>query len=100
MVKVKLRITPSLAWLADEKNSDWVTLKKEIPEGTTVTDLLNDLTSNHAGFRRMLIDPETGKVSDQIELILNQSLLQSPHEADTRLSDGDMVTFLPVYAGG
>lgn len=101
VVKVTLKITPSLAWLADARNSDWVTLEKEMPEDATIADLVQNLTSNSAGFRRMLIDPETGKMSEQIELILNQSLIQFSRDMETtRLKNGDTVTLLPVYAGG
>jgi len=100
MVRVKMRVTPSLSWLADAKSAGWLNLEKEIPDGTTLSDFLTELTANNTGFRKMLIDTETGKVSEQVEVILNQNLVQFPYETEIKLKNGDLVTFLPVYAGG
>jgi molybdopterin converting factor small subunit len=47
-----------------------------------------------------VFNPDEGTVGDQIAIVINQKLLDVPREMETRLKNGDVVTLLPVYAGG
>ena len=100
MGKVRLEISPSLAGVLNAKGSDWVILEKEIEEGTTIGDIWEDLAFNHIEFREAVFDPGTGKVSDQVMVVLNDSLLQFSNVTEVKLKDGDTVILLPVYSGG
>ena len=100
MGKVRLKITPSLASVLNAPDSDWLTLEKEIREGATIGDLLADLATGKTDFHKVVFNPDTGKVSDQVNLVLNDSLLSSSDVTEARLSDGDSVILLLVYSGG
>ena len=100
MGKVQLKIPPFFAYIMDPSASDWFVLEKEIGKETTIRDFLTDLASNNSEFRDVVFNPDEGTVCDQIDIVINQKLLDVPREMDTKLSDGDVVILLPVYAGG
>ena len=100
MGKVRLKITPSLTCILDAQNSDWLILDREIGEKTTIGDMLRDFSSAHTDFHKMVFNPATGKISDEIYVVLNDNLLQFPDVTETEVKDGDIVTLVPVYAGG
>ncbi len=100
MGKVRLKITPSLASTLNAQGSDWFTLEKEIGKGATLGDLLADLAFSYIDFRKVVFNPDTGKVSDQIMVILNNNLLPVPDVTEAKLDDGDGIIILPVYSGG
>lgn len=91
---------PWIASMLNKQSSGWFTLEKEIEEGTTIGDLLVELASNHAGFRKVVFNPDAGEVSDQVVVFLNDSHLQDSDIAKARLNDGDTITLLHVYTGG
>ncbi len=100
MSKVQLKITPSFASILDTQSSDWLIFEKEIGEGTTICDLLADLAFSHTDFRKVVFNPDVGKVSDQVMVFLNGSLLQDPEVTEVKLNDGDSIMLLPVFEGG
>lgn len=75
-------------------------MEQEIAEGMTISELLTELTRNYAGFRRAVFNPDAGKISDQLLVVLNDNLLLQPDAAEVRLSEGDSIMLLQVYSGG
>ena len=100
MGKVQLKMPPWIASMLNAGSSDWLVLEKEIGEKTTVGDLLAELTSGYDGFRRVVFNPDVGKVSDQVLVFLNDSLLLEADVTEAKLNDGDSITLLHVYSGG
>ena len=100
MARVQLKITPSLAVTLNPGAADWIILEHEIPEESNVGELLADLARDDASFRRMIFDRDTGKIHDELNLVLNQNFLPPPEMTETRLHDGDSIIFLPAYTGG
>jgi len=100
MGKVQLKFPASFASTLDAQGSDLVILEKEIGEETTIGELLAHLAVSYTNFRKVVFNPDTGKVSDQVNVVLNNNLLQFPEVTDTELNDGDSVIILPVYSGG
>ena len=86
--------------MLNAQGSDLVVIEKKIGEESTIGDLLADLASSYTDFGKVVFNPDTGKVSDQVNVVLNNSLLQSPEVTEAKLSDGDSIIILPVYAGG
>jgi len=86
--------------MLNEQGSDMFILEKEVGEGTTIGDLLAELASSYADFRKAVLNPDTGKLSDQIMIILNNSLLQGPDVTEDKLIDVDSVILIPMYTGG
>jgi molybdopterin converting factor small subunit len=100
MGKVRLKIAPSLAFILNARSSDWITFEKEVREGTTIGDLLRDFAFVHVDFHKMVFNPATGKISDKVNVVLNDNLLQFPDVTETKVKDGDVVILVPVYSGG
>lgn len=100
MRRVQLKVPPSLASIFDRQRADWFILEKEIGEEATIGDLLADLAFSYADFRKAVFDPDTEKVSDEIMVIINDSLLQFRDVTEAKLNGGDTVTIIPVYSGG
>ena len=100
MSKVQLRIPPWIASMLNEPDSEWLTIEKELEEGTTIGNLLVGLALSYTDFRKVVFNPDIGRVSDQVMVFLNDSLLQGSDVTEARLNDGDSIMLLPVYAGG
>ncbi len=100
MSKVLLKLSPSIAGMLNTQGSDPFVLEREIEEGITISDLLTDLASSEPDFRKVVFNPDVGKVSEQIHVILNGNLLQFPDVPETKLNDGDNLVLIPVYYGG
>ena len=100
MSSVQLKITSALASVLRNQGSDRLILEKEIEEGATIGDLLADLAPNYSNFRNAVFDPDTREISDEVMIILNDSLLQFPDVAEAKLSNGDRVMLTLVLSGG
>lgn len=100
MNRITLKIAPSLASILNTLATDWVILEKEMPDGATIGDLLASLSSDCPGFRKVIFNPDTRTISDQVDVVLNDTLLTLPEVTGTRLKDRDNIILLTVYAGG
>lgn len=100
MAKVQFRVPPWIASMLDKQGSDWFVFDKDIEEGATIGDLLAEFAATYTDFRQVVFDPDVGRVSDQVLIFVNDSLLQFPDMTEAELSDGDRIILLPVYAGG
>ncbi|GAA1817656.1 MoaD/ThiS family protein [Planosporangium flavigriseum] len=67
--------------------------------GDTLTDLLSDLDSRHAGIRGRLITDE-GALHRFVNIYVNDEDVRFIGGLDAKLADGDNVTILPAVAGG
>ncbi len=100
MGKVRIEISPSVASMLKMDGSDWFILERQIREGGTVADVLTDVALDYTRFRKVVFDPDTGTLNDNINVVLNDSLLQSPDVSSVRLNDGDILILLTVFSGG
>ena len=100
MGKIQFKIPPFFAYIMHQGASDWFVLERAIGKETTIRDLLTDLALSNSEFREAVFSPDEGTVSDQINIVLNQKLLNFPREMNTKLSDGDVAILLPMYSGG
>ena len=100
MGKVQLKIPSWVGIILDENSSTWLNVDREIEEGATIYSLLADLAFSYPDFRKTVFNPDVGKVSDQVNVVLNDSLLQLSDVTEIKLNDGDSITILPMYTGG
>ncbi|MFC1988602.1 MoaD/ThiS family protein [Chloroflexota bacterium] len=100
MSKVQLKIPPWVGITFSDHSPGGYSLEQEIGEGATIGSLLTDIALSNPDFRKMVFNPDVGKVSDQVNVVLNDSLLQLPGVTETKLNDRDSIIILPVYAGG
>jgi hypothetical protein len=100
MAKIKLKL-PS--WIANKLGFEcpgWLTMEREVEEGTSVGDFLMGMATAYPGFREAVYSPDAGLVTEQINLVINDRLLTYREIMQTGLSDGDTLTVFPLYVGG
>ncbi len=101
MGSVQLKISPSLASMA---TATWFStnfvVESPIDGSTTVGEVLAGFSRERPEFTRVIFDAATGKISDEINVVLNQSLLISSEAGKVRVKDGDSILLMPIYTGG
>jgi sulfur carrier protein ThiS len=100
MGKVRIEISPSFAGVLNLHGSDWINIEKESRQWATIGDLLSDLAFGNNDFRKVVFDPITGKLSDEVMVALNGNLLQLSDVTEVKLKDGDNVVLLPMITQG
>jgi hypothetical protein len=98
--RVEIKIPHWAARMWGSNAPGWIILEKEIRERLSLGDLLNDLVAHHAYLKKVVFDEATGAVSEQIMVVLNDTLVQDRDMAKCELKEGDSVTLLPLYDGG
>ncbi|HDD43121.1 MAG TPA: MoaD/ThiS family protein [Nitrososphaeria archaeon] len=69
----------------------------ELPEGSSIRDLINALEKNY----RPKIDlSRVGEENSNIKVLVNGREITYLDGLETRLRDGDVVAFIPPVAGG
>jgi molybdopterin converting factor small subunit len=100
MIKIKLRLSSWVAAKLGDENSGWLTLEKEVGEGSTISDLLAGIVMTYPGLREAVYSPDTGLVDKRINIALNDLFLNSREISQVKLSDGDTVFLFPLSWGG
>ena len=67
-------------------------------QGSTVSQLFDDLEANHAGIKERLV--EEGAVRRFVNVYVNDEDIRFTGGLDTAVADGDTVVILPAVAGG
>ena len=62
-----------------------------------IGDLLTLLALSYPELRRSIFDPVNRELSRDINIAHNGALLKREVGIDTRLNDGDRLTFVPLY---
>jgi molybdopterin converting factor small subunit len=102
MGKVRLEVIPSLA---DTLGIE-VTSEEAIPEPETegdhnsVGELLNRLCSRYQRFGQLVFDIDTQELTGEVIIFLNGRALELVNGLDSKLSDGDTMTLVPLIVGG
>jgi molybdopterin converting factor small subunit len=68
-------------------------------EGTTVGELLTNLTSRHAGLKPHLFN-EQGKLRSFVNIYRNDEDIRFLQKEQTPVSAGDTISIIPSVAGG
>jgi molybdopterin converting factor small subunit len=68
-------------------------------EGTTIGELLADLTKKHAGLKAHLYN-EQGKLRSFVNVYLNDEDVRFLQKEQTPVSAGDTISIIPSVAGG
>lgn len=80
--------------------SGCLVLEKEIEEGTTLKDLLNEIVTTHREVVEIAFDTQDQKLTGAMAIILNGSFIQLLNGLETKLSNGDVIAFIPLIVGG
>ena len=100
MHTVELKLPSWVATSLDPEADGWLTVKKEVTTGTTVSSMLDDMAAASKEFRETVYSPAVGLAYEQINVLLNETLLTHQEITQTQLKDGDRLLLLPVYFGG
>jgi sulfur-carrier protein len=70
--------------------------------GTTLSELIEDLESNHPGIKERLVEDKDGQgdLRRFVNVYVNDEDVRFTGGLGTELSDGDQVVVLPAVAGG
>lgn len=68
-------------------------------EGSTVGELLDNLETRYPGFKARILN-EQGEVHEFLSLYLNEEDIRFLQGLNTPVNDGDVLTILPLVAGG
>ena len=68
-------------------------------EGTTVGELLADLTAKHSGLKAHLYNDQ-GKLRSFVNVYLNDEDIRYLQKEQTPVSSGDTISIIPSVAGG
>jgi molybdopterin converting factor small subunit len=100
MSSVCLEVMPWLSHYLAAERSGRVILEREIDDGTTVKDLLEDIASQNQAFKEVLFDAKTGRLAGHISLILNGRFLELAGGLEAKLRPGDIIRLMPGFSGG
>jgi sulfur-carrier protein len=70
--------------------------------GATLSELIEDLESNHSGIKGRLVEDKDGQLELRrfVNVYVNDEDVRFTGGLGTELSDGDQVVVLPAVAGG
>lgn len=95
-ITVDTRLFPMLAEVVGQE-----ALEVDLQDrGTTIKDLIEELTRRYGQRAREALLDEGGKFDTMIQIVLNGERWIPGNELDTRLSDGDSVAFMLLIGGG
>jgi len=101
MGKVRLEVLPSLAeTLGIEGTSEEVISDQEIEGDKSVRYLLNRLCARYQRFGQIVFDIDAQKLTGRVVIFLNGRALELVNGLESKLSDGDTLTFVPLIEGG
>ena len=98
MPKICVEVMPSLAETLGIASASEQVIENE--DERTVRDLLVILGHRYQRFARMVFDDNNQKLTGRVSIFLNGHALELIKGLDTRLSDGDTLTFVPLIEGG
>ena len=101
--KINTVFMQTFSWVSDSLGFHGVgfhSFEKKVETGATLLTLLKDLAKDYPDFKKMVFDPESSQLSDQVSLLLNQSLARFERVKDIPLKDKDVISLVPVLYGG
>ena len=101
MGKVRLEVLPSLAKKLGIKGTiEEFIPDKKIDGEKSVRNLLNRLCARYPRFGQIVFDIDTQELTGKVIFFFNGRALELVNGLDSKLSDGDTLTFVPLIDGG
>ncbi len=101
MGKVRIEVLPALGEaLGIEATGEEDISGGESPGHFSVKDLLNRLGTRYRRFDQLVFDADGQQLTGQVVIFLNGRNLELIDGLETKLRDGDTVTFIPFIEGG
>ena len=100
MGSVRLEIMPWLSRYFAAGRYGRVVLEREVRDGATVGDLLNEVTAHNREFREIIFDARTGRLVGYLSLVLNGRFVELAGGLEAPLKPGDTLRLMPGFSGG
>ena len=100
MSRVCVEVMPWLSRYFGTEHHGHVVLEGEVADGTTVKDLLEEISSHNREFRDVLFDSDTGRQGRYMTIVLNGRFLELTGGLETKLKPDDTVLLLATLSGG
>ena len=75
-------------------------LRQEMPDGTTLQDLLTQLMPTYKEAIEIAFDSNQQRLTGAVAVTVNGRLIQALGGIDTRIRDGDVIALIPILADG
>ena len=73
----------------------------ELSKGDSIRDLLIKLAEKHGqAFKNAIYEPGSSDLKSNVILTVNGLLLNQLNGIETKIKDGDRLTFMPIVSGG
>ena len=76
------------------------TFEKKVEAGTSLSAIFSDMAREYPEFGKAVFNSDTGILSDQVVLIINQRLARFDQVKATPLNDKDEISLVPIFIGG
>jgi molybdopterin converting factor small subunit len=100
MSRVQVEVMPWLSRYFAAEGYGRVILEREVSDGATVRELLEEITTQNQEFKDVLFNTKTGKLAGHVGLILNGRFLELAGGMETQLKPGDTLRLMPGFTGG
>jgi molybdopterin converting factor small subunit len=97
---VRLEVMPGLSRAFGSEGPGPFVLEREIDDGATVRDLLEEIAAQNREVKEALFDARTGRLAGHISAILNGRFLELAGGLDTKLKAGDTLRLMFIPSGG
>jgi molybdopterin converting factor small subunit len=71
-----------------------------VSDGSTVSDLLEEIASEYREFGETLFNAKTGNLSDHLSIILNGKFFELSGGLAAKLKSGDTLRLMLAFSGG
>ena len=100
MFKVRLEIMPGLSRYFAAGASGLLVLEREVSDGATVRDLMEEITAHNREYKGSPFNARTGQLEGHLRVILTGRFLELSGGLETELKPGDMIRFMLGFSGG
>ncbi len=100
MGKVRIEVLPLLAETLGMDGSSEEAVPDGKGKGCSLRELLNRLSASYRRFGPSVFDVQTQRLTGQVVVFVNGRQADFIEGLETRLNDGDTVTFVPFTEGG
>ena len=97
---VQLEIVPWLTRLFGQETGGRMRREEPIQPDESIGTFLRRLGEEYPEFGRIIWDDAQNDLSEHVQVILNDSVLEAVGPADTKLRPGDQIMLVPPYLGG
>lgn len=97
---VRLEIVPWLTRLFGQEQGGRIRRQERLLPNESVGEFLRRLGEQYPDFGRVIWDAERDDLSEHVQVILNDMVLEAVGPAGTKLRPGDSIMLVPPYLGG